>query len=581
MAFSEGPMGVTLSVLHGRWFMAYACFLIMSMAGATYIFAIYSKDIKSTLGYNQQTLNTLGFFKDLGANVGIHAGLIAEVAPTWVIIGIGSAMNFVGYFMIYLAITGKSPRPHVWQMCLYICLGANSQAFANTGALVSCVKNFPESRGVVLGLLKGFVGLSGAIFTQLYLAFYGNDSKSLVLLIAWLPAAISAIFVATVRLIKPEHNERELKIFCKITYVSLSLAVYLMLIIILQKNLTFNKIEYAISAAIVLILLFLPLTVVINEEIKIFKTKSQLPQTDPPVVKTTEHSQSTEGSVRIKSPPLTMVEKLLKRPEHGEDFTILQAIFSIDMALLFISTIFALGGTLTAIDNLGQIGESLGYSHKSIATFVSLVSIWNYAGRIASGFASEYLITHYKTPRPLLFSIVILVSCVGHLVIAFGVPGSLYIASVVIGFCFGAAMPLLLAITSEVFGLKYYSTLYNICNMASPIGSYILNVRVAGKMYDKEAVKQRGLIHGAVAGKELICIGVNCYKNAFFIITAVTVGAAIVMLGLAWRTREFYASDIYARFREGLDQGEKEKQSEACNGCCEGGKEKLEGKNGE
>lgn len=38
-----------------------------------------------------------------------------------------------------------------------ICIGASSQTFANTGALVTCVKNFPESRGIVLGLLKGLL----------------------------------------------------------------------------------------------------------------------------------------------------------------------------------------------------------------------------------------------------------------------------------------------------------------------------------------------------------------------------------------------------------------------------------------
>ena len=46
-------------VLRGRWFMAYGSFLIMSAAGATYIFAIYSKDIKATLGYSQEQLNTV------------------------------------------------------------------------------------------------------------------------------------------------------------------------------------------------------------------------------------------------------------------------------------------------------------------------------------------------------------------------------------------------------------------------------------------------------------------------------------------------------------------------------------------
>ncbi|XP_004288935.1 PREDICTED: protein NUCLEAR FUSION DEFECTIVE 4-like isoform X1 [Fragaria vesca subsp. vesca] len=540
-----------VQVVQGRWFTVFASFLIMAGAGATYLFGVYSKQIKSTLGYDQSTLNLLGFFKDLGANVGVLSGLIGEVTPTWFVLLVGSAMNFTGYFMIFLAVTGKIAKPKVWQMCMYICIGANSQNFANTGALVTCVKNFPESRGVMLGLLKGFTGLSGAMFNQIYLALYGNDSKSLVLLIAWLPAALSVVFVYTIRPMKVVRQPNELRVFYHFLYISIALALFLMVMNIMQKQIAFSQAAYAGSVAVVCVFLFLPLGIAIREELLLWNLKKQ--PVDPPMEVAVQKPEAneqpkTEKAEKIETPCFA---GMCNKPPRGEDYTILQALLSVDMLILFIATLCGLGSSLTAVDNLGQIGESLGYPTKTISSFVSLVSIWNFFGRVFSGFVSESLLVRWKMPRPLMMTLVLMLSSIGHLLIAFPAPGSVYVASVIIGFSFGAQLPLLFAIISELFGLKYYSTLFNCGQLASPLGSYILNVKVTGMLYDREALKvlaSKGMTRSSV--KELICIGSQCYRLSFSILAAVTFFGALVSLVLVIRTREFYKSDIYKKFRE-------------------------------
>ncbi|TQE00052.1 hypothetical protein C1H46_014305 [Malus baccata] len=547
--------GFAVQVITGRWLMLFASFLMMASAGASYMFGLYSNDIKSVLGYSQSTLNTISFFKDLGANIGIFSGLINEVTPPWVVLSIGAAFNFFGYFMIWLAVAEKIAKPQVWHMCLYITMGANSHTFINTGALVTCVKNFPRNRGLLIGLLEGYIGLSAAVIAQIYHALYGNDTKSFTLFVAWLPSAISLIFLRTIRIMKVIPQKKYSKVLQKFFFISLGLAGYLLIIIIVQQKVKFTQFEYGGSAAVVLFLLFLPLAVVVAEEYTSWRTKTSLSTVnteisslDSPPVDQIMVSQNKE---MLKVKKLSCWENVFSPPEIGQDYTILQAIFSIEMLTLFLTTLCGLGGMLTLMDNLGQIGTALGYSLESITTFVSLASIWIYLGEVMLGFLSEVFITKYKIPRPLTLTVSLLVSCIGHLLIAFNVPNGLYVASIITGFCFGGQWPLIFAIISEVFGLKHCSTLNNVGVMACPLGSYLLNVKVTGYLYDKEAEKQlKALGLERKPGEGLNCTGGQCYKLPFLIITGATILGVFFSLILVLRTWKFYNSDIYKKFKD-------------------------------
>lgn len=549
----ENTIGFTLQVLTGRWFMVFSSFMIMSVSGASYMFGLYSREIKSVLGYDQSTLTLLSFFKDLGSNIGILSGLLNEITPPWVVLTIGGLLNFFGYFMIWLAVTRKIPKPPIWNMCLYIFIGANSHCSTNTGALVTSVKNFPGSRGVVIGLLSGYLGLSGAIITQLYYAFYGNDSKSLILLMAWLPTAVTFVFMPVIKHHKRAEQPNDSKAFYNFLYMSLILAGFLMIMIIVQKCFNFTKSEYYVTSILMLLLLILPLVVVIMEEQRIWKNKKEQINVEDPPSKPQTHQSRGETTQNQNQ------KQVSSSPSRGEDHTIFQAIFSLDMMTLFVATICGLGGTLTVVNNLSQIGLSLGYPAHSITTFVSLMAIWIYLGKVTQGVISEFIITKLKLPRPLMLTSILILSCFGHLLIAFDVPNGLYVASIIVGFCFGANWPVLFSIISELFGLKYYSTLYNVGSIASPIGSYLLSVRVAGHLYDKEALKQMAALGlKRKSGEELNCNGSQCYKLAFIIITAVSLFGALVSLTLVIRTREFYKSDIYKKFREEARDNENE-----------------------
>lgn len=116
-------------VATSRWLVIVAGIWIQCTSGSSYTFGIYSETIKSNLGYDQSTLDTISSFKDIGANIGVISGLLYGITSPWVVLLAGALQNCVGYAMMWLSITGRIAHPALWQMCLYMFLAAHAQTF--------------------------------------------------------------------------------------------------------------------------------------------------------------------------------------------------------------------------------------------------------------------------------------------------------------------------------------------------------------------------------------------------------------------------------------------------------------------
>ncbi|KAG2674455.1 hypothetical protein I3760_13G136400 [Carya illinoinensis] len=537
--------------------MLFGAMLIMCGSGQTYIYSSYSKVLQTTLGYDEEEMNLITFYRDFAAYVAIFGGLVCEVAPPWVVLLIGAIFNFVGFIMTWVAVMHKIPRPAAWETGLYVAIGTTSPNFSNTIALVICVKNFPESRGVVLGLMKGMVGLTAAIVTQIYLGIFPNDPRGLILVTAVFPTLFYLAFMFTIRTVEAERQPNELRVFLKFFYLTIVLALFLMVVNLLEKYIDVTKNDHVISAAFVFILLLLPLSLVIKEEAVLsglethdrlnYRTRYEVSAIDEkPQASAAPHQEHNKPSSSV-----SCFANIFKKPERGEDHSILQAMFSVDMLYIFFITLCGYGTGLTAYDHFGRLGQALAKKERLVSSIVSLVSIWNYYGRVYSGFLSELLLLKWKVPRSIVSTIMLILQSIGLLLFAYPeIPGAYYVASVTLGFTLGAQVPINLAIISELFGLKYYATLLNFAQLYSPLALYLMNTKFTRVIYAKEAIKDviaQGKDPALV--KDPVCEGSHCFRLSFSILALISFIGALISLKFASRTREFYRGDLYKKFR--------------------------------
>ncbi|XP_027168533.1 protein NUCLEAR FUSION DEFECTIVE 4-like [Coffea eugenioides] len=537
-----------------KWIAAVASIWIQCSCGASYAFGIYSPILKSSQGYDQATLDTVSVFKDIGANVGIISGfLYSAVVPDrrgrgqgrswlrqpWVVILAGVIQCFLGYIMMWASVTGIIDRPGVGLMCLFMFLAAHAQTFFNTANVVTAVHNFQDYSGTIVGIMKGFLGLSGAVVIQVYDTLFEGNPSTFLLILALLPALISILLMWLVK-IDAARTKDEKKYLNGFSVVSLVVAAYLMILIILENAITLPLWSRIITFLVLLSLLSSPLGVACKAQsdsslnlayyTSSVGTTPLMDEAEPIKQETTSSRAANPVDIHPDDDEVQSKSGSEDMLDLGAELNLFQAMRTVNFWLLFVAMICGMGSGLATINNISQIGQSLGYSTVERSTLVSLWSIWNFLGRFGAGYASDIFLHRRGWARPLLMALTLAAMTAGHVVIASGFSGNLFIGSVLVGVCYGSQWSLMPTITSEIFGVRHLGTIFNTIAVASPIGSYVLSVRVIGYIYDRHA-----------AGEENTCYGKYCFMSSFFILASVTVLGFLVALALFFRTRRFYS----------------------------------------
>ncbi|CAH8365605.1 unnamed protein product [Eruca vesicaria subsp. sativa] len=519
-----------------KWVAAAASIWIQSFSGATYTFAIYSSILKSSQSYDQSTLDFVSVFKDIGGTLGIFSGLLYTAmtsTPTtqgrgcrggpWVVVFVGLVQWFLGFFFMWASVVGLIPKPPVAVMCLFVFLSGHSLPFFNTASVVTAARNFSDYGGTAVGIMQGFLGLSGAILIQLYHAVSGEGNPAtFILLLAIVPTLVIFLTMPFVRVYETVRTSDK-KHLDGLSIISLIIAAYLMFIITVQNVVGLTRSMQILSFVLVILLLASPLLVAVRA---LREEKQTLMAMDHPVLDT---------SVLLISPSSNIFpdgEDNVVR----EDSNILEAMSTINFWLLFLAMLCGMGSGFATINNIRQIGESLRYSTVQLNSLVSLWSIWNFLGRFGAGYISDTFLHKHSWPRPVFMALTLGVMAVGHVVVASGLQGSLYVGSVLIGMAYGSQWSLMPTITSEIFGIRHMGTIYFTISIAGPVGSYLLSVKVIGYFYDKVASEV-----------DNSCFGSQCFRTSFVIMACVALFGSLVAFVLLFRTKKFYKKLVAKR----------------------------------
>ncbi|XP_061348009.1 protein NUCLEAR FUSION DEFECTIVE 4-like [Gastrolobium bilobum] len=531
------------------WVGLAAAVWIQIAAGNPYNFPLYSSALKSVLGLNQQQVTILGVANDVGENVGLLPGIACNKFPPWALLLVGVVLCFFGYGVIWLAVSQTvSGLPYVL-LWLALCVATNSGAWFGTAVLVTNMRNFPLSRGTISGILKGYVGISAAVYTLIYILLLKGSASKLLLLLAIGISIICLIMMYFIRPCTPPSGEDSSVhvhfIFAQAA--SVLLATYLVMTTIASDLVSISDAVSYILVAIMILLLMTPLAIPVKMTLFPAKPENNVPHVGSSEQLVSGDDVSTQtgpllppssSAAYLESEDASDVETLIaegegavrkkRRPKRGDDFKFQEAVIKADFWLLWFAYFLGVGSGVTVLNNLAQIGVALGVEDTTI--LLSVFSFCNFMGRLGAGAVSEHFVRSKTLPRTFWMTCTQIIMIIAFFLYASALDGTLYAATALLGICYGVQYSIMVPTVSELFGLKHFGVISSFMMLGNPIGALLFSAFLAGSVYDTEAAKQGNST----------CYGPLCFRLTFLALAGVCGIGTIFSIILTIRIRPVY-----------------------------------------
>ena len=531
--------------------------------GSFYGFSVYSVSLKHQCGLSQHELsnvNTLPYAIGLVSPIFGAMGRFFGGRLSLFIGGVIVAALMSGQFALATHCDGAVRSAAPILLVLASCGTYTGLQFITAFAFPTPVLFWPRNRSQVTATAKSFVATGGAVIAQTYRLFYGVPTSSptaLNCMIMWAAASFGCATVAALAMPRPsriptasgssgeaEEPRRALNFaFGEIALLGLFATVTpLVADGIAHDGLVFGM--WLLTLLPIPIILITPSrwrapsvasASINNPSSSAFTTALLMPAAiDVPAAA----APSAAEPCSTAAEPTSLIQQSSGGGESSKQYTLCEMLCTLDCWLLWSVGVVVIGSGSMLATNLAFIIEAADAPTHLVTTTATTFATGNLLGRLLTPVASDVLLVNRGWARPWLLLPVALTCLLAQLALLWAGTGKasaalqqvlLISGAAANGYAFGAMWPMLVVLSSELFGRKHLILNYLFYDGGC---AAIGNLLIANLL--------PSFVYTHTAGGSGKCIGPKCFAPTHEAIAGMCGMATVSAAVLALRSRGVY-----------------------------------------